>query len=365
MNIIKQIFFRITATIFISIICFAIAELLVRNIHPQPTGPSWLAWDPQLGAVSVPNQRGRRTLPGVYDYTYSHNSYGLRGSKEYSLGKSSNFRILLLGDSFTYGHGVNNNQTFAHKIEKRLSTAKHPIEVINAGLGGKGTDYALKFFQTLGHRFNPDLTILCFFYNDFYDNEYSIYYSVSKTGTLSAKLVPKAIIARKKFLSNLPLYAWLIRRSHFINLLKQTAIRIMVRRERANKATSHGVLIYYPNNKGGFLNDHNKGLTRIFIRYLKESTQNSESDFIIFYILRDKEIKLYRKTHKFSKEELAIKDIAKSQDIQFLSLTPILFNSGKTIDQLYYPEGHWAPLAHSIAAEFMSYGIEYGGRPVK
>ncbi len=43
-------------------------------------------------------------------------------------------------------------------------------EVVNAGCPGKGTDYELKLFQTLGAGLKPEVTVLCFFANDFLDN---------------------------------------------------------------------------------------------------------------------------------------------------------------------------------------------------
>ncbi len=45
------------------------------------------------------------------------------------------------------------------------------VEVMNAGCPGKGTDYELKSFQTVGRKFHPDLTVLGFFGNDFQDND--------------------------------------------------------------------------------------------------------------------------------------------------------------------------------------------------
>lgn len=85
----------------------------------------------------VPHRKGIRTLPGVYRYAYSNNSLGFRGSREYQE-KGNKYRILLLGDSFAYGLGVNDDQTFAYLMEKQLSTPSRPVEVVNAGCAGKG-----------------------------------------------------------------------------------------------------------------------------------------------------------------------------------------------------------------------------------
>jgi hypothetical protein len=71
-------------------------------------------------------------------------------------------RVLFLGDSFTYGLGVNDDQTFAVRVEKDLRADRLSVEVMNAGAFGKGTDYALKCFRTVGRKFHPGLIVLGF-----------------------------------------------------------------------------------------------------------------------------------------------------------------------------------------------------------
>jgi hypothetical protein len=40
---------------------------------------------------------------------------------------------MFLGDSFTYGVGVNDDQTFCYLVEKQLLAMGLKVEVINAG----------------------------------------------------------------------------------------------------------------------------------------------------------------------------------------------------------------------------------------
>ncbi len=72
-------------------------------------------------------------------------------------------RVLFLGDSFTYGPGVNDDRSCAVQVEKDLRADRLSMEVMNAGAPGKGTDYALKCFRTVGRKFHPDLIVLGFF----------------------------------------------------------------------------------------------------------------------------------------------------------------------------------------------------------
>ncbi len=62
-------------------------------------------FSPELGEITVPGQTGRRVFPGAYDFTFTNNSLGFRGPREYGPKKAGEVRLLLLGDSFTYASG--------------------------------------------------------------------------------------------------------------------------------------------------------------------------------------------------------------------------------------------------------------------
>src|SRR3989344_8541509 len=139
------------------IIAILIGEVGLRIFYPQNISSVDFVFAPRRWTIPIPNQCGKTELPGIYSYEWCNNSLGLRGKKEYSYQKKD-FRILLLGDSFTYGVGVNDDQAFAAVLQNHILKDKKAIEIINAGNGVKGTGYALKFFQVYGHRYQPDIT---------------------------------------------------------------------------------------------------------------------------------------------------------------------------------------------------------------
>jgi lysophospholipase L1-like esterase len=80
-------------------------------------------------------------------------------------------RILVLGDSFTEGAGVDEvEQTFPKIMEKALN--EHPaaagrkFQVVNAGWGGSFTAQWVDLFRFLQPRFEPDLVLAVFFTRD-------------------------------------------------------------------------------------------------------------------------------------------------------------------------------------------------------
>ena len=120
---------------------------------------------PDIGWVHRPNQHaltvGRKAV--------RINSFGLRGPN-LPLGKPDGvFRILLLGDSFTFGYGVEDDSTYGRQLERLFVDQPAEcgrIEVLNAGVNGYNTSQELAWLRRSGLNFRPDLVILAFTPND-------------------------------------------------------------------------------------------------------------------------------------------------------------------------------------------------------
>ncbi len=162
---------RVFAAIAISIgIVFAlgIAEIGLR-----------LFWDhPSLHGTQVHERHPyyhHRPVPGIeaiiseseFRHKAKHTLQGLRGDKELSNQKSDSIqRILFLGDSFTYGMGVEDTETFVQHVADQCPT----FDVANTGVISYDTRNELAVFEKFGAGFQPDLTILGFFWNDLEGN---------------------------------------------------------------------------------------------------------------------------------------------------------------------------------------------------
>jgi hypothetical protein len=117
-------------------------------------------YDSSKGWISKPNLRNME----VFDHkVLNTNLEGLRGKKDYSYGKDQNkLRILLLGDSFTFGDEVSDNETYAHYLQEMLPD----VEVINMGVHGYGHDQMLILLREEGIKYEPDIVILGFMVGD-------------------------------------------------------------------------------------------------------------------------------------------------------------------------------------------------------
>ncbi len=98
------------------------------------------------------------------------NSHGLR-DREFSLQKMPNtFRIVTLGDSFTYGQGVLSQETYVKQLEMLLNVQREGqslrYEVLNAGVPGYNTRQEFLHLKEVGLQFEPDIVLIGYNMND-------------------------------------------------------------------------------------------------------------------------------------------------------------------------------------------------------
>jgi hypothetical protein len=123
--------------------------------------------------LPLPSQNFRFSPTKGYELAPGHkeiNSHGLR-DREYAVIKPPHtFRILALGDSFTYGDGVALEETWVKGLEHRLNQQLGDIgvhfEVLNAGIPGYNTHQELIHLRDVGLQFDPDLVVVEFTLND-------------------------------------------------------------------------------------------------------------------------------------------------------------------------------------------------------
>jgi hypothetical protein len=121
-------------------------------------------YSPTLGWTMRPNLKDKT----VYrNKTLSTNSRGLRGQVNYAYEKPADkTRILILGDSFTFGDEVSDAQTYPSYLQQSMPEA----EVINFGITGYGHDQMLIYLKEEGIKYNPDIVILGFVHHDNFRN---------------------------------------------------------------------------------------------------------------------------------------------------------------------------------------------------
>lgn len=95
-----------------------------------------------------------------------HSAQGLRDRVRAIPKPEGVYRILVLGDSVTYGSGVGADRTFPSRLEARLTDRATRTEVVNAAVSGYTTYNELHWYLARGRTFEPDLVVLAVCLND-------------------------------------------------------------------------------------------------------------------------------------------------------------------------------------------------------
>jgi lysophospholipase L1-like esterase len=117
------------------------------------------AGNPLIGHVHRPGAEAR-----LMNTTVTINSAGFRDD-EYALERNARRRIILLGDSLTFGWGVEKEESFEHLLEQQLD-ARSPTELINFAAGNYNTVQQVNLFLEKGLAYQPDQVIVFYFIND-------------------------------------------------------------------------------------------------------------------------------------------------------------------------------------------------------
>lgn len=104
-----------------------------------------------------------RTYQGV---TVSTNELGFR-DRELRTKRKGDHRVLLLGDSVTFGWGVPVEATFGRRLEDILtSRLGRPVETVNTGVPSYNTSQERAVLEAYADTIDPDLVVLIYVDND-------------------------------------------------------------------------------------------------------------------------------------------------------------------------------------------------------
>lgn len=140
-----------------------------RVAQPLTTRGSIVRYHPTLGWSHPPGATAWLHRE-EYAVHLQYNSHGLRGPEADYAKPAGRFRTLLLGDSFTDGYTVDEDKSVRAVLERELSASCGRHQVLNAGTIGYSTDQEYLFFQQEGYRYQPDVVVVLFCWNDLYFN---------------------------------------------------------------------------------------------------------------------------------------------------------------------------------------------------
>lgn len=164
----REALFGAVAALLVSAISLAAAEAVLRVADYPPADFSpWIRSD-SFGFRLAPGIRTRMRGP-EYDVEVVSNSLGMRDDEPLTdqPRTEGSRRVLLLGDSFAMGYGVERPRIFADRLEHAV-----PADVVNAGTGGYELVQQPRVLAEYGPRFRPDLVVYALYLgNDLAQND--------------------------------------------------------------------------------------------------------------------------------------------------------------------------------------------------
>ena len=193
------------------VLALGLAEILLRIVHVPAIeihrrGPvrggstAFFEYDAALGWRGRPGARG--TLSG-WEFTSDVrlNSRGFRDAEVAVAKPPDIFRIVVLGDSITWGYGVDAGQRYPDLLDAPVTRAGVPVEIVNLAVSGYATDQELLLWERQARRYCADLVILGLYENDLRENlspaqgnHAKPYFVVGADGSLTLRNVPVPVM---------------------------------------------------------------------------------------------------------------------------------------------------------------------------
>jgi hypothetical protein len=121
--------------------------------------------DSFAGWKSAPNLN----TADAYGASIRTNSQNMRNDGDFSLAPNGKPRLMIVGDSYSFGHGVSNDDTYAYILNKDYMPS---WEVMNLAVSATGTDQSYIMYERYGEKFSPNIVLLGFYLLDFNRNTF-------------------------------------------------------------------------------------------------------------------------------------------------------------------------------------------------
>ncbi len=274
------------------------------------------------------------------------NSAGFRGTREYSLAKPQGvIRIAVLGDSFVFGFGVQDGETFPALLESQDKTR----EVLNLGVSGYGIDQIYLSYREIARKYHPDVILIGIFQEDFWRCTRSFadtghvkpYFVLSSKGELQLRNVP----VPPPFSMNTDQFPPLLEQNRLQKLLNKSVLYRLAKKPLIKLAKN--MRLIDPNSTEEWL------IGRAILKELiLEARRDGATPVLVLMPPQD-----WAKTVRKTTLERSILLFADRENVALINLHPV-FTEAVAKDGLeaYYIKGdwHWTPKGHALAAKMIT-----------
>ena len=259
-------------------------------------------------------------------------------------------RVLVLGDSVTFGVQVSDDQTFPARLEARLGQG---IEVINAGsLWLHGTEQQLSYFLDRGVALQPDVVLLEFTArNDFTDNAHRYFWRRGARSLERVEGAPPATWHHRLVLWTAPLAPFRFLDAHSVtwDLIEAGGWHIM-----------HLPRVSAPH-------EDRTAATEDVLARLDEETRKAGARLIVMIHPSPELVSALRRHDppRTGRDEAIVTDIARRHHIELLDPTDLIATGPTAADaRLDDDDGHLTVRGHTAIADFLAARLGLSGRSV-
>lgn len=212
-----------------------VAEIALRIFAPQPMSGVMFEYAPRGYSVNRSSGSALFTVgenTGSYHFVWPH----LRGVQPPPAHAA---RIIALGDSFTFGWGLPEQDTTVVKLQEKIDAAfgRESFALLNAGIGGSGTAEHMAFLEDYGDIIAPRAVIVFVNYDDFNRAQRSPLYRLRDANTLELVEGQAPRSTLKQLVSHSRLYDFAIQHSHLAQLMRNVVLRILYPPSPASMST--------------------------------------------------------------------------------------------------------------------------------
>jgi hypothetical protein len=259
-----------------TVIALSMGEGLVFWLAPQDLSGSHLRQSPAGYLVNRSDGRTRHQLGDrvvYYEFSYPH----LRGDAP----NPEASRILVLGDSFTFGYLLSRPDTYVEHLQRRLDGefGGGSFQLVNMGTGGWGLSDVVRAVEEFGDIVDP-VVVLVFINTDDIGRSIikGMYTLADDEGFELEDHSGELPILRAKYIVNqLPGYQWLLEHSQIAILVKRAVYydvdeARLAERRRGSVPATHDVSVTAP---------HAQRLGRALVRRLNDWSKQRDIRLLV------------------------------------------------------------------------------------
>ena len=267
------------------------------------------------------------------------------------------FRIMVLGDSFTMGTNVAEEEAYPEVLETLLALhATTRVEVVNAGVGGWSPFQYAQYYQHYGSKFSPDLILIGFFVgNDTYIEATAVHQL--RTAVLGRRVSAEA--ASDRFID---LKVFLYNHSNIARLLLNKGPVLYKAKRESCSYFDDWFLALQRSNLVNHLKRTQAQEERVQpslgqIKRIKKLAERDSIPVVVVLIPDENQINTHlqhvvltgeeRSKFDFEMPQSMLKDLFADAGIPVIDLLPFFKNDSRC---LYLSETHWTAEGHDLAA---------------